>query len=91
MSGDSLYLSMDIIRRLKSGEVVIYRCFKKLPDHGYAVQSADRLHLPLREEDLKHHQRQLWELLIEEAPDARGGLFATVEEAIENFERSFAD
>ena len=91
MKGGQLYRLINIFRRLKEGEVIVYRCFMKLPDLGYSVQSADRVRLPLQEAELALHDKQLWELLIEEAPESRSGLFPTIEEAIADFERSFEE
>lgn len=91
MSTPDLYMAMNVFRRLESGEVVVYRCFKKLPDQGYVVQSADRVRVPVQEHIVRQHEAQFWELLIEEAPEVRGGLFPTVEEAIAQFDRSFND
>jgi hypothetical protein len=91
MSNISMYIGINVYRRLASSKVVVYRCFKKLPDDGYAVQSADQVRLPLEPERLRQLETLFWELLIEEAPDIRSGLFPTVEEAIERFEASFEE
>lgn len=84
----ALYQSVSVFRRLQT-EVVLYRCFKKLPNEGYVVQSADRLRIPLRQEDLHQLTSQFIELLIEEAPESRGPLCSTIEEAIAAFDRLF--
>lgn len=89
MSTGQLYKLINVFRRLDEGELIVYRCFMKLPDLGYSIQSADRIRLPLQGTELALFDDQLWELLIEEAPDSRGGLFSTIEEAITDFERVF--
>jgi hypothetical protein len=84
-----LYLALNVYRRLSPEEVVVYRCFKKLPDNGYSVQSADRIKASSKQQDLQQHEAQLAELFMDELPDVRAGSFPTLEEAISRFERSF--
>lgn len=87
-----LYERIDICRRLpKSGEVIVYRCFRLLGGQGYVVQSADRIRVPLMASELEAHEARFWELLCEEAPEARSSPFSTLEEAIRAFDREFGD
>jgi hypothetical protein len=89
VSGKWLYRRHDVIRRLESGEAVVYRCIERIPERGYVVQSADRVRLPLSREVMEQHERQFWELLCEADPRERGGLHPTLEEAITAFDKDF--
>ena len=90
-NSNALYLGINVYRRLRSDEAAVYRCFKKLPDGGYCVQSADRVRLPFKDENSRFQKEQFWELLIEEAPDARSRPFPTIEEAIADFDAAFEE
>ena len=68
---------------------MIYRCFERLLDHRFLVQSADRIRLPIRIEDIHYHERQFWELLIESSPEERSEAYSTIEEAITAFDAYF--
>lgn len=91
MSSQWLYRRHDVIRRLESGEAVVYRCVERIPEGGYVVQSADRVWLPLVGGLLEQHERQFWELFCEVDPVERGGLHPTLEAAISEFDKDFKD
>ncbi len=91
MTDSTLYRQHNICRRLSDKEAVVYRCFELIPAGGFVVQSADRIHLPVSLEDTRQHERQLWELFCEEAPEKRSAPFASIEEAIIAFEADFGD
>ncbi|WP_163997884.1 hypothetical protein [Pyxidicoccus caerfyrddinensis] len=90
MSRQWLYRRHDVVRRLESGEAVIYRCVERIPDGGYVVQSADRVRPPFDRGVMEQHERQFWELFCEVDPRERGGLHPTLEEAITEFDKDFS-
>jgi hypothetical protein len=45
--------------------------------------------MPIDDELLRQHERQFWELLCEEEPTARSGVYSTLDEAIAAFEKDF--
>ena len=86
-----LYKLMKVYRRLGDRDAVVYRCLELLPGRGFVVQSADRVRLPLRLEDLQHHERQFWELFCEVAPEERAKPYPSLEEAIAAFDAEFGN
>ena len=86
------YERIDIYRRFPSGsELVVYRCLRLLSGHGYVVQSADRIRLPVMAGTLVEHEKQFCELLAEEAPEVRSTPYPTLEEAIRAFDEYFGN
>ncbi len=83
-----MYKAIDVWKR-KDGVIVRFRCFEVMPSRGYCVQSADFYSIPLDREQIPRLEKQFLELLLEEAPEVRGGLFPTIEEAIAAHERDF--
>ncbi|MBV9948539.1 MAG: hypothetical protein JOZ69_16940 [Myxococcales bacterium] len=86
----ALFRAFSVCRRLPH-EAVIYRCFERLSDGLFFVQSADRLRLPLRLEDIHAHEVQLWELFLEASPDERGTPHPTIEQAVAAFDAQFGN
>lgn len=66
------------------------RCFQRLNDGQFCVQSADYYHLPLNENQIEALDKQFLELFIEESPDQRSSLYSTLEEAIANYDLEFS-
>jgi hypothetical protein len=91
MNSNTLYKSINVFRRLSDEEAVIYRCFELIPERGFVVQSADRLHLLVNMEEMQRYERQFWELFCEEAPDQRDAPSASLEEAIAAFDAEFGN
>jgi hypothetical protein len=91
MSSEMLYKLVNVYRRLDDREAVVYRCLELLPGRGFVVQSADRVRLPLRLEELQHYERQFWELFCEVAPEERGKPYASLEEAVAAFDAEFGN
>lgn len=91
MSSSTLYRLINVFRRISAEKAIIYRCFELIPDGGFVVQSADWINLPVRPESMNHHERQLWELFCEEAPDQRSVPYASLEEAIAAFDADFGN
>ena len=91
MSSELLYKRVSVCRRLSDKEAVVYRCLELLPGRGFVVQSADRVRLPPRPEELQQHERQFWELLCEVAPEERAKPYPTLEEAIAAFDAEFGN
>lgn len=85
----TLYKHIPVYRRIK-GAVSLYHVFE-IAGRGYAVQSRDFHYLDSTGVYLKQAEAQFLELLIEEAPEARSGLFATIEDAITAFDAEFDD
>ncbi len=91
MNSSTLYRLINVCRRLSHNEAVLYRCFELIPERGFVVQSADRIRLPVSLEHMQHHERQLWELFCEVAPEERSKPFASIEEAIAAFDAEFGN
>lgn len=89
MNKSKLYKPVNVCRRVKDGEIVVYRCFELLPSGGFVVQSADRIREPVNLDDLRQHERQLWELFCDVAPEDRGEIYPTLEDAIAAFDADF--
>jgi hypothetical protein len=83
---DLLYKAFDVWQR-EGNRLRVYRCFEILPDGGFAVQSCDFVQPD--QSPASFSQRNYFELLHEQAPDARSGAFATIEEAIAAHNRYF--
>jgi hypothetical protein len=81
-----IYEAIDVWRKQSDGTAIRYRCFKVLPEGGYCVQSAD--YYPAANGDL---EKQFIELLLEQEPDKRSGVFATLQEAIMDFDKEFGN
>jgi hypothetical protein len=91
MSNSTLYRLINVCRRVSSEKAILYRCFELIPQGGFVVQSADWINLPVRPESMAHHERQLWELFCEEAPELRSAPQASLEEAIAAFDAEFGN
>jgi hypothetical protein len=76
---------------LNATTAVRYRCFQRLMDDQFCVQSADYYQLPLREEQIKMLDQQFLELFIEQPPDERSALYPTLIDAIAAYDLEFAD
>lgn len=86
-----MFKAIDIWKRLDDTKAMCYRCFQRLTDGQFCVQSADYYHLPLHEEQVRMLDRQFLELFIEETPDQRSSLYPTLEEAIAKYDLEFTD
>ncbi len=86
-----MFKAIDIWKQIDGVTAVRYRCFQRLADGQFCVQSADYYHLPLNENQVKTLDRQFLELFTEEAPDQRSSLYRTLEEAIAQYELEFAE
>jgi hypothetical protein len=85
-----MFKAIDIWKRLDDAAAIRYRCFQRLNDGQFCVQSADYYHLPLNENQIKALDKQFLELFIEESPDQRSSLYSTLEEAIANYDLEFS-
>jgi hypothetical protein len=79
------YRAIDVWARKDEGTLVRYRCVEVLPVGGYCVQSADFYNLPYDKVESDRLDKQFVELLAEEAPDSRSGVFSSLSEAIRAF------
>jgi hypothetical protein len=86
-----MFKAIDVWKRINDTTAIRYRCFERLADHQFCVQSADCYYLPLRQEQVKALEQQFVELLIEEAPDERSPLYPSLEEAIAQYDLEFTD
>ena len=84
------YKAIDVWRRKKE-TVVRYRCFQVLPDETYCVQNADYYRPPFSSAQADQQDQQFLELLMEEAPDSRSKSFPSLDEALQAFDRDFAN
>jgi hypothetical protein len=85
-----MYMIVNVIKRA-TDHLVVYRCLQRLSDGVYFVQSADRVRLPIRPEDLRALESQFYELLIENEPDTRSEPAQTVQDAIRAFDDYFVE
>src|SRR5437660_7008993 len=86
-----MYRQIDVWSRITAKRVARYRCFELLPSSKYCVHSKDFFTVPLTQEALQVMERQFLQLLAELPPEARGGVFDTLAEAIATHDRDFAD
>lgn len=86
-----MFKAIDVWKRLDSSTAICYRCFERLSDGQFCVQSADYYSLPLDEEQVRMLDRQFLELFLEESPEQRSPLYSTLTEAIAMFDLDFAD
>lgn len=86
-----MFKAIDIWKRLDDTKALRYRCFQRLTDGQFCVQSADYYYLPIREEQVKTLDRQFLELFLEEAPDQRSSLHPTLEDAITMYNLEFSN
>ena len=84
---------INVWTRSKNGKTATcYVCFEKtrgiyLDSGGFCVQSKDNYFLPIDMTKIRFFQKQLVELLIEESPDIRSGMFPTLGAAIRDFDK----
>jgi hypothetical protein len=81
--------SFDIWRRADAHTIERYRCFEDCSTGRFCVQSADSYRSPVTEDHIKFLEKQFIELLVEQSPFERSGSFASLEEAISDFDKSF--
>ena len=86
-----LYERVDVWRRTDSGALILYRCFRLLPSGGFCIQSADFFDAASAPTRHTHSQSQFFELLAEQPPEQRSGVFPTLEEAVNAFDRDFGN
>jgi hypothetical protein len=86
-----MFKAIDIWKKLDDTAAIRYRCFERLGDRQFCVQSADYYYLPLRQDQIKALDQQFIELFIEDSPDQRSSLYPTLEEAIAEYDLEFAD
>ncbi len=82
-----LYRYIPVWRRVADG-VVLYRCFEALVE-GFTVQSKDWFRPDSPATHAPQLERQFVELLAEEDPSVRSGVYPTLEAAIEAFDADF--
>ena len=86
-----MFKAIDIWKRIGDTAAIRYRCFQRLTDQQFCVQSVDYYYLPLNEKQIKTLDQQFLELFLEESPDQRSTFHSTVEEAIAQYDQDFAD
>ena len=77
-----MFKSIDVWQKVNEFTALRYRCFQRLDNGHYCVQSIDSYHLPIRENQRIMLDQQFIELFIEESPDQRSPLYPTLAEAI---------
>lgn len=88
-----LFKAIDVWERIDRKTVARYRCFEVYmagrPEafNGFCIQSKDVYTLPLGPGF--PYRDQFIELLCEEAPHVRSGIFPTLKEAVNAFNKSF--
>jgi hypothetical protein len=48
-----MFKAIDIWKKLDDTAAIRYRCFERIADGQFCVQSADYFHLPLRQDQVK--------------------------------------
>lgn len=86
-----MFKAIDVWKRINDSSVIRYRCFERITDGQFCVQSADYYYFPLDPKQIETLDRQFLELLIEESPDHRSSLHSTLEAAIAQYDQDFAD
>ncbi|KAM3093803.1 hypothetical protein ACKFKF_28630 [Phormidesmis sp. 146-12] len=86
-----MFKAIDIWKRIDDTAAIRYRCFQRLTDQQFCVQSADYYYLSLNEKQIRTLDQQFLELFIEESPDQRSAFYSTIEEAIAQYDQDFAD
>lgn len=84
-----LYIEVNVWKRIEENRLLRYRCFHILPDNKFCVQSADFYNLPLNDKQMRYLSEQFIQLLQEEDPTVRSGLFDSLEEAVASHDRDF--
>jgi hypothetical protein len=84
-----MFRAVNVWRRVSENTAVCYRCFELLNGGGFCVQSKDVCRLPVDEPARRLLERQFLELLCEESPDARSGVYPTLLKAIQAFDEDF--
>ena len=81
------YKEYNVWRRFEK-KLVVFKCLEIVPNGGFCVQSSDVYYKGDIENQLKNHSIQFLELLLDEKPEIRSGIFNTIEEAICDHEKS---
>jgi hypothetical protein len=84
-----MYRSFDVWDYDEDGVLVRYRCFEMLATGKFCVQSKDFYREPLNPDLVSQLESQFVELLSQEKPEVRSGLFDSVADAIRAHEESF--
>jgi len=87
-----IYTLLDVWRRVDDNSAQRYRCFKNASTGQACVQNVDTIRLPFDGRAIASQDRYFFELFIEQAPEERAeGWSDSVEEAVQNFDKKFAD
>ncbi|MDM3871791.1 hypothetical protein QSV34_10555 [Porticoccus sp. W117] len=84
-----LYKKISVWKREDERTAIKYNCFELIKLKKYCVQSADYYSIPIDSKDIADLSRQYLDLFLEEAPENRGELYDSLEEAIEKFDSDF--
>jgi len=83
--------AIDVWRRLDEETAVCYRCFEVLNGSGFCVQNKDYYYLPADAKQERYFHSQFVELLCEESPESRSGVYPSLQEAIRAFDKDFEE
>jgi hypothetical protein len=86
---EAYYKAFDVWARLDEGRLARYRCLQIIPGGKFCVQSKDFYNPPFAETAAEQLERQFLELLSEELPSERSGMYGTIEEAIRAHDGEF--
>ena len=86
--------SIDIWKKINDLSIVRYICFEIIPDKRYYVQSADYYYWDsenhcIKRDDFDYLENNFFELMLDEPP-LEENIFDSIEEAIENYNKSWA-
>lgn len=86
-----MFKSINVWERKNGYNISVYRCFQVIPDNKYYVQNQDFYHMDpngkISKEDREYFEKQFLELIFDVEPEDRT-YFSSLEEAIENFNKS---
>ncbi|MCY3018832.1 MAG: hypothetical protein NTW87_07370 [Planctomycetota bacterium] len=83
--------AIDVWKRLDEKTAVCYRCFEVLNGGGFCVQNKDYYYLPADAKQERYFHSQFVELLCEESPESRSGVYPSLVEAIRAFDEDFEE
>ena len=87
--GKLMYRSFDVWLLADADILIRYRCFEVIPLGKFCVQSKDSYRKTIHESTVQQLDFQFLELLLEELPDVRSGMFDSVGAAIQAHENEF--
>lgn len=86
-----LYIKMEVWEQCNEETMYCYHIFQSLVNSYYMVQSKDAIRTAHLQDDLLFSKKQAIELFTAISPSMRENSYRSIEEAIEQFNASFAE